>query len=109
VAGSGAFWRLARRHWRTGVSEVTRDLMPHLVARAVRRLLPGVSRADLVPAASGIRAQALQSNGLLADDFLFAESARVLHVQNAPSPAATSSLAIARVLAQKTLAKVDGR
>lgn len=109
VAGSGAFWRLARRHWRTGVSEVTRDLVPHLVARAVSRLLPGVSRADLLPAPSGIRAQALHSNGLLADDFLFAESARVLHVQNAPSPAATSSLAIASVLAQKTLAKLDGR
>ena len=91
------------------MSEVTRDLVPHLVARAVRRLLPGVSRADLVPATSGVRAQALHSNGLLADDFLFAESARVLHVQNAPSPAATSSLAIASVLAQKTLAKVDGR
>ena len=109
VAGSAAFWRLARRHWRTGVSEVTRDLVPHLVARAVRRLLPDVSRADLVPAAAGIRAQALHSNGLLADDFLFAESPRVLHVQNAPSPAATSSLAIASVLAKKTLAKLDGR
>ena len=109
VAGSAAFWRLARRHWRTGMSEVIRDLMPHLVARAVRRLLPGVARADLLPATAGVRAQALHANGLLADDFLFAESPRVLHVQNAPSPAATSSLAIARVLAQKTLAKLEGQ
>ena len=107
VAGSGAFWRLARRHWRAGAVEVTRDVVPHLVARAVRRLLPGIAREHLLPAPAGIRAQALHSDGTLADDFLFAETARSLHVQNAPSPAATSSLAIARVLAQRTLAKAE--
>lgn len=107
VAGSGAFWRLARRHWRAGAVEVTRDVVPHLVARAVRRLLPGITRDHLLPAPAGIRAQALHPDGTLADDFLFAETTRTLHVQNAPSPAATSSLAIARVLAERTLAKAD--
>lgn len=109
ILSSTAFWRLARRHWRTAAVEVTRDLVPHLVARALRRLLPGVTREDLVPAPAGIRAQALHADGTLADDFLFAESARVLHVQNAPSPAATSSLAIAAILAQRALAKAADR
>ena len=107
VVGSAPFWRLARRHWRAGATEVTRDLVPQLVARAVRRYLPGVLREHLLPAPAGIRAQALHADGALADDFLFAETAHVLHVQNAPSPAATSSLAIAGVLAERTLAKLS--
>ena len=107
IAASGAFWRLARRHWRAGAIEVTRELVPQLVARAVRRFLPGISREHLLPAPAGIRAQALHGDGTLADDFLFAETARVLHVQNAPSPAATSSLAIADILATRTLAKLE--
>jgi L-2-hydroxyglutarate oxidase LhgO len=107
IVGSGPFWRLARRHWRAGATEVTRDLVPHLVARAVRRFLPGILREHLLPARAGIRAQALHADGTLADDFLFAETAHVLHVQNAPSPAATSSLAIAGILAERTLAKLD--
>jgi (S)-2-hydroxyglutarate dehydrogenase len=107
VLASGPFWRLARKHWRAGATEVSRDLLPRLVARAVRRFLPGVRREHLLPAPAGIRAQALHVDGTLADDFLFAESARVLHVQNAPSPAATSSLAIAGILAERTLAKLE--
>ena len=106
---SGPFWRLARRHWRAGALEVTRDVFPHLVARATSRFLPGITRHHLVSAGAGIRAQALHVDGSLADDFLFAETDRVLHVQNAPSPAATSSLAIARVIADRTLAKLGRR
>ena len=107
VVTSRPFWRLAARHWRAGTIEVARDLVPALVARAVRRFLPGVEREHLLPAAAGIRAQALNADGTLADDFLFAETARVLHVQNAPSPAATSCLAIAEILAERALAKLD--
>jgi L-2-hydroxyglutarate oxidase len=107
IVTSGPFWRLAARHWRAAAVEVTRDLVPALVARAARRLLPGIEREHLVPAAAGIRAQALNPDGTLADDFLFAETARALHVQNAPSPAATSCLAIAEVLAERALAKLD--
>jgi len=107
VATSGAFWRLARRHWRTAGKEVARDLLPGLVARELRRFLPGITGADLRPAAAGIRAQALFPSGELVDDFLFAESRRVLHVQNAPSPGASSSLAIGRILADRTIAKLE--
>ena len=105
VVTSRPFWRLARRHWRSAAVELTRDLSPRLVARSVARFLPGIEREHLTPAEPGIRAQALLPDGSLADDFIFAETARALHVQNAPSPAATSSLAIAAVLAERTIAK----
>ena len=68
-----------------------------------RRYLPDLTAADLLPAPAGIRAQALARDGSLVDDFLFAESARVVHVQNAPSPAATSSLAIGERIADRAL------
>ena len=107
ILTSRPFWRMARRHWRAGVVEVTRDLVPQLVARAVSRFLPGIEREHLVSGTAGIRAQALTRDGSLADDFLFSETARVLHVQNAPSPGATSALAIAEILAKRSLAKLD--
>jgi L-2-hydroxyglutarate oxidase len=100
---SRAFWRLARRHWRTGIGEVYRDVVPRAFVGAARRYLPELSRADVVPAPAGIRAQAVRSDGTLVDDFLFARSARVLHVKNAPSPGATASLAIGAEIADQAL------
>jgi L-2-hydroxyglutarate oxidase LhgO len=97
------FLRLARRYWRLGLVEVYRDLFKHAYAARARRYLPALRAADLVPAPAGIRAQALSRDGSLADDFLFAESARILHVRNAPSPAATSSLAIAEHVVARAL------
>lgn len=98
------FLRLARRYWRLGVAEVYRDLFRRAYAAQARRYLPELRAADLLPAPAGIRAQALARDGSLADDFLFVESARVLHVRNAPSPAATSSLAIAEHVVARALA-----
>lgn len=89
------FLRFARRNWRLGLAELYRDLVRGAYAAQVRRYLPEISASDLLPAPAGIRAQALRSEGSLVDDFLFASSARVLHVRNAPSPGATSALAIA--------------
>jgi 2-hydroxyglutarate dehydrogenase len=100
---SRSFWRLARRHWRTGLAEVYRDLVPRAFVSAARRYLPELTRADVVPAPAGIRAQAVRADGTLVDDFLFARSARVLHVKNAPSPGATASLAIAETIADIAL------
>lgn len=100
---SGSFWRLARRHWRTGIGEVYRDLVPRAFVGAARRYLPELTRADVVPAPAGIRAQAVRADGTLVDDFLFARSARVLHVKNAPSPGATASLAIAGTITDQAL------
>lgn len=98
------FLRLARRHWRLGTLELYRDLSRRAYAAQVRRYLPEITADDLSSAPAGIRAQAVARNGTLVDDFLFAETDRVVHVRNAPSPAATSSLAIARHVVDHTLA-----
>ncbi len=100
------FWRLAARHWRTGLYELRRSSSRRLFARDVARLVPGLTAADLEPGGCGIRAQAVTRGGALVDDFVFAESERALHVLNAPSPAATASLAIGRHLARETRARL---
>jgi L-2-hydroxyglutarate oxidase len=93
------FRTLARRHLRTGMGEVWRSLSSRAFARAVRRLLPELADEDLLPAPCGIRAQAVTREGGLVDDFLLVEGRDVLHVLNAPSPAATASLAIGEEVA----------
>ena len=97
------FLRLARRYWRLGALELYRDLARRAYAAQARRYLPELSAADLEPAPSGIRAQAVARDGTLVDDFLFAETPRTIHVRNAPSPGATSSLAIAQHVAERAL------
>lgn len=89
-------WALARRNYRYGLGEVRRSLSRRQFARSVARLVPGVTPADLVRAGAGVRAQAVRPDGGLVDDFLIVEGDRQVHVLNAPSPAATSSLEIAR-------------
>ncbi|GGV75762.1 hydroxyglutarate oxidase [Streptomyces griseoloalbus] len=97
-------WQLARRHWRYGGGELRRSLSRAAFARAVRRLLPAVREEDLVPAAAGVRAQAVLRDGTLVDDFLIQQTPRAVHVLNAPSPAATASLPIGREVARRALA-----
>ncbi|MEV2252484.1 L-2-hydroxyglutarate oxidase [Streptomyces sp. NPDC050147] len=96
-------WRLAGRHWRYGAGELRRSLSKEAFTSAVRRLLPAVTSDDLVPAAAGVRAQAVLRDGTLVDDFLIREGARAVHVLNAPSPAATASLPIGRAVARRVL------
>jgi len=88
--------RLARRHWKYGLGEVARSLSRRRFADSVAQLVPEITRADLEPAGAGVRAQAVKPDGSLVDDFLIVRAPRQVHVLNAPSPAATSSLAIAR-------------
>jgi L-2-hydroxyglutarate oxidase len=90
------FWRLARRYWRTGSREIWRSLSKRAFVAEARRLLPELGPDDLEPAGAGVRAQALGRDGRLVDDFLIVEGQRATHVCNAPSPAATASLEIAR-------------
>lgn len=99
------FRRLARRYWREAVAEAWRDLVPPAFVAAARRYLPELTVRDVEPAPAGIRAQALNEDGTLADDFLLAGTSRVLHVTNAPSPGATSSLAIAGTIVDRALAQ----
>ncbi|MCK7625399.1 L-2-hydroxyglutarate oxidase [Streptomyces sp. RS10V-4] len=104
LAGTLAFpgsWRIARRHWRYGAGELHRSLSRRAFTEAVRRLLPAAREEDLVPSPAGVRAQAVLPDGTLVDDFLFAESPGMIHVLNAPSPAATASLPIGREVARR--------
>ncbi len=89
-------WRLARKHLRYGVTEVRRSLSPRLFAASLARLVPALSGDDIIPAGAGVRAQAIAPDGSLVDDFLIVRARRQAHVLNAPSPAATSSLEIAK-------------
>jgi L-2-hydroxyglutarate oxidase len=97
-------WRIARRHWRYEAGELHRSVSRSAFTDAVQRLLPGITAADLVPAPSGVRAQAVLRDGTLVDDFLIAGSGPFVHVLNAPSPAATASLPIGREVANRALA-----
>ncbi|HEY8091320.1 MAG TPA: L-2-hydroxyglutarate oxidase [Polyangiaceae bacterium] len=97
------FWRMARRHWRMGMAEQARSLRRASFARACAALVPEITAADLVPGGAGVRAQAVARDGSLLDDFAFAEGERMVHVLNAPSPAATASLAIGEEIAGRAL------
>ncbi len=90
-------WRMMARHWSAGCSEIASAFKPRF-ARAARQFVPELSAGDLVRAPAGVRAQAIDRDGSLVDDFRIGASGRVLWVRNAPSPAATSSLAIAEEL-----------
>ena len=103
VLTNPAFLRLASRFWRTGLAEMWRDASKSAFARELRRYLPELREDQLVAGPSGVRAQALAPDGTLVDDFDLADGDRVLHVRNAPSPAATSSLAIGTRLAARAI------
>lgn len=95
VARTPAFWRFARRHWRTGISEMRGSLSKRRFIAAARAYVPELGDDDVVPGVAGVRAQALDPDGGLVDDFRISIRERVVLLRNAPSPAATSSLAIA--------------
>jgi (S)-2-hydroxyglutarate dehydrogenase len=96
IAAYPGLWRLARRNLRYGWTEVRRSLSPRLFAESLARLVPALRREDILPAGSGVRAQAIARDGSLVDDFLIVRAPGQVHVLNAPSPAATSSLEIAK-------------
>lgn len=93
--GFGGFWRFAGEHWRTGVTEARGVLSKRAYMRSAQRYVPGIEASDVVRSGLGLRAQALERDGSLVDDFVIQQSDGVTSVRNAPSPAATSSLAIA--------------
>jgi L-2-hydroxyglutarate oxidase len=101
------FWKLIGTHFAAGVVEMRNSLWKEAYLAQCRKYCPGLSLADLEPGVAGIRAQAVLRDGNLVDDFLFAETARQLHVCSAPSPAATSAIPIARMIAGKVLAQFE--
>ncbi|HEY2220127.1 MAG TPA: L-2-hydroxyglutarate oxidase [Gaiellaceae bacterium] len=105
--GYRGFWRFARRHFRFGAGEMWRDVVKRAYVRELQRYVPAVTAADLEFGPSGIRAQALDRQGRLVDDFVLERTGRQLHVLNAPSPAATASLAIAEHIAARAAELLD--
>ena len=93
------FRSLALKFWRTGLAEMYRDYSKGAFLKELQRYMPDLTLDDLLPGPSGVRAQALAEDGTLVDDFVVNHNGNALHVRNAPSPAATSSLAIAEMVA----------
>ena len=94
-------WRLVHRFWRTGLTELRHASSRRAFVADLRRFVPELEVADVLPGPSGIRAQALDRDGILVDDFVVHRTEHALHVRNAPSPAATSSLALAKLIADR--------
>jgi L-2-hydroxyglutarate oxidase len=95
------FWKLAAKHWDEGWREMWRSLSKRAFVRSLQKLVPEITEQDIVPSPAGIRAQALQPDGGLVDDFLLVRGRGSLHVCNAPSPAATASLEIAKEIVRQ--------
>jgi (S)-2-hydroxyglutarate dehydrogenase len=100
-------WKMLKRFWPVGVTELRRSASRSAFTSAAARLLPGLTPEDVEPAFAGVRAQALARDGQLVDDFVFSLTDRALHVRNAPSPAASASLAIARHIADRAQRAFD--
>jgi L-2-hydroxyglutarate oxidase len=98
---SAGLWRFVARHPGVVAEELARSVTGRGFFEALQGMIPALRRGDLVPGGSGVRAQAVRSDGTLVDDFLWVEGPGAVHVLNAPSPAATASLAIGRVVAAR--------
>ncbi|MBM4256997.1 MAG: L-2-hydroxyglutarate oxidase [Deltaproteobacteria bacterium] len=95
------FRKVARKYWQTGLGEIYRSFSKQAFLTALQRLMPELTMSDLQPGGSGVRAQAISSNGALVDDFMISVTGSALHVLNAPSPGATASLAIGKMIVEK--------
>lgn len=96
----GGFWLMAVKFWKMGMGEFYRSYSRKAFVRALQRLIPEITAQDVVPGGAGVRAQALEPNGALVDDFRIVEAEHMVHVLNAPSPAATASIAIGKNIAE---------
>jgi (S)-2-hydroxyglutarate dehydrogenase len=94
------FWRMAMKYWKTGIGEFYRSFSKRAFVKALQRLLPELQDEDVTRSGAGIRAQALEPNGFLVDDFRIVEGWHMIHVLNAPSPAATASISIGKSIAE---------
>jgi (S)-2-hydroxyglutarate dehydrogenase len=101
------FWKMAGRHWKTGAGEVWRSLNKNAFVTALQRLLPELKPEDVQPAGAGVRAQAVDPEGKLLDDFHIVQAQGMVHVLNAPSPGATSSLSIGKAIAAMARQQFD--
>lgn len=100
LLGYGGFWRMAFKYWKMGLGEMYRSFSKSAFTRALQRLMPEIQKGDLERGGAGVRAQALEPTGFLVDDFRIKEAENMVHVLNAPSPAATASINIGRTIAE---------
>lgn len=96
----GGFWRMASKHWRTEIGELHRSFSRKAFVRALNKLMTELTVEDIKPGGAGVRAQALEPDGRLCDDFHIRQAPNMIHVLNAPSPAATASLSIGGAIAE---------
>jgi len=101
------FFKLATKYWKIGAGEMYRDLVRSAYVKALQRYIPELSPSDCLAGPSGVRAQAMAADGSLVDDFVFEGADGVVHVRNAPSPAATSSLAIGKYIVDDAEKRFD--
>jgi L-2-hydroxyglutarate oxidase len=94
MASFPGFWRMAVRHYKMGFKEYYRSLSKTAFVKSLQKLIPEITKEDIFTGGAGVRAQALEKDGMLTDDFRLVETERAIHVLNAPSPAATASLSI---------------
>ena len=105
--GFPGFWKMARKYWRMGLAEQYRSWMKAAFVKSLKKMVPELQESDLEPGGSGVRAQAVDKNGNLLDDFHFVYGKRMIHVCNVPSPAATASLEIAREVVDMVTRQFD--
>ena len=101
VLSYSGFWKLGMKYWKTGLYEMYRSFSKKAFVKSLQRLVPEIDMDDLEEEGSGVRAQAIMKNGKLVDDFLILQDKLSLHVLNAPSPAATSSLSIGQTIVDR--------
>jgi (S)-2-hydroxyglutarate dehydrogenase len=94
------FWKMVSKYWKTGLGEMYRSISREAFVKALQKLVPEVRLQDVHPAGSGVRAQAVATDGSLVDDFRIVETERMVHVLNAPSPGATASISIGKTIAE---------
>ena len=107
VAKYPGFWKMASEHWKMGLYETMRSLSKKLFLRDLQKLVPAIQEKDLIPGNRGIRAQVVTREGKLLDDFSILDEKNMVHVLNAPSPAATASFAIGRSIADRVRKKLE--
>jgi len=107
MASYSGFWRMGRRYWKTGLDEFYRSWNQQAFVSALQRLIPELRYDDVRPAGAGVRAQAVEPTGQLVDDFRILQTERMIHVLNAPSPAATASISIGQTIAAMAAKNFD--
>jgi L-2-hydroxyglutarate oxidase len=101
------FRKVAMKYWKTGIGEYYRSYSKSAFTKALQKLVPSIQKEDLIPAGSGVRAQACDRTGGLLDDFKIVEKLGIINILNAPSPAATSSLSIGQTVAELAIERLN--